>query len=137
MKILLTLLLVAVAAAGMAQTPKKHIFYDTVKTIKQRIDYAPDTIPVLFVELKKENDSTVSFSAVKGFVIWQTYRKPDTSVFGMTFDSTRGNWCCQTIQREPEFDTQEYEPSKGMQGIFLYADRKTHVTNKVIYSFKR
>ena len=63
--------------------PKQHVFYDTVKTVKERVDFSPDTIPVYFKQLEY-----------------------------------------------PEITIE-------IKDKFLYADRKTKVTNKVIFSIKR
>lgn len=144
MKIILTILLVLIVSASFAQ--KKHIYYDTVKTITERVDYSPDTIPVYFKEIQFVNGTepvtgmsnaeitsahnfTVYENWHKGFVIWQTYKKAT----GITF-STRGEMWQNT---EPSYYKDEYSPSPTMPGIFLYEDRKTIVKNKVILSIKR
>lgn len=138
MKTIVTIVLALIVSASIAQTtkPRQHVYHDTVKEIKTRIDYAPDTILVYFKELKIWPD-TIQEIWRKGFVIWQTYRKPDMTVFGFTSASTSGNWCCQTIGMEPVYTIHEYEPSKGMPGTFLYSDRKTICRNKVLLSFTR
>jgi hypothetical protein len=145
-----TIILLAVIATTLAvkaQTPEQHVFYDTVKTVKERVDFTPDTIPVFFKELgigKPNQDgsmyaivttfsdgSTIYEKWNKGFVVWQTYVKSTMGVFTSDSSGSIG----YLIQQD--WYKNEYEESKSLSGTFLYADKKTKVTNKVIYSIKR
>lgn len=136
------------ASTNFKDNPRKITHYDTIKITKQLIEYLPDTIPVYFKEVvisrpdsipsnmgKAEITSSYSYTVYevwrKGFVIWQTYRKPDTAIFyaDTTFNQS-------FIYKQPEYYTDPYEPSKSIPGTFLYAD-KTQCKNLVIYSIKR
>lgn len=136
-----------------AQKPKQHVFYDTVKTVQTRVDYSPDTIPVFFKELVisryKVNqtsdkgdtsfmDASIAEHWVKGFVVWQTYRK--------SYNSSTIQWSTGSMDNERTLSSgneliyykEEYpEATLLLTDIFLYADRKTKVTNKVIFAVKR
>lgn len=146
-KTIAIIVLALLSSTLMAQTksPKRHIFYDTVKTVKERIEYAPDTIPVYFKEIiianKSDNkmadwgtigqilgDTIVYEMWNKGFVVWQTYIKYQPIVFGIS-DST-------FFVRESDLYKEPYEPSKSLPGVFLY-ENKTQCKNLVIYSIKR
>lgn len=107
-----------------AQAPKQHIFYDTIKTVKERIDFSPDTIPVYFKELIIKDDITEHW--VSGFVIWKTYRKINTA------STLLGGY-----YSEPDYIKVEFTPTITDNHMFLYSDRRTKVTNKVIFSIKR
>lgn len=127
MKNILTIPLLLLAIGAFGQT--KHIYYDTVKTVKKRIDYAPDTIPVLFKELIIKTDTVIE-KWHKGFVIWQTFKKSTSfalSSSGMSWSGTN----------QPEYYKDDYEPSKSYPGIFLYEDKKTKCKNNILLSFKR
>lgn len=128
-KNLLVLAFALCTVIASAQThPKQHVYYDTVKTVHEQIDYAPDTIPVYFKELVLPKDSTFRPFEVwnKGFVVWQTYKKLPNSSF------SAGSWS-GSMQ---EYYKDEYSASQLMPGQFLYADKKS-VKNKVIFSIKR
>lgn len=135
---LLTLTLLLSASVCMAQSkPKTHVYYDTVKTVHERIDYAPDTIPVYFKELIiTKEDTTPGLHLLggqlyenwcTGFVIWQTYKK---SQDGIMWSSSGMVSTTSTYYRD------EYQPSKGLPGQFLYADKKP-CKNIILNSFKR
>lgn len=126
---------------------KQQVYHGTVKTVIDRIDYSPDTIACWFKEiivtdittvLKRVNspDSVLTFTNViehwrKGFVIWQVYKKQNNSMF-IVSGSGRGF----TVDQAPYY-TDPYQFSTGYAGIFLYEDRKTKVTNKIIFTVKR
>ncbi len=147
--ILLIFVLASVGVMGQVK-PKQHVYYDTVKNVQTRVDYSPDTIPVYFKELciVRENigtvrlfgkpDSTIAKGDTDiyerwqtGFVIWQTYHQG--GVYGGLTLTGAGIYTLSGT----DYYKDEYQPSSTMPGIFLYADRKTVVKNKVIYSFKR
>ena len=118
--------------------PKQHVFYDTVKTVKERVDFSPDTIPVRFKEVVCLKDTTIERYCF-GYVIWQTYVKDENLLLGdsSTFAFTGSNW---RFNNHPtiSYTKREYpEITMELKDIFLYADRKTKVTNKVIFSLKR
>lgn len=137
------------------QAQKKHVYHDTTKSVSERIEYEPDTIPVYFKEVtmgavkiydiysttdgspktSKPRDSTQLIETwQKGFVVWQTYVKyPNWGTSG-TLSSYNGTF---TLNKQPEYYKDPYEPSKSIPGIFLYADKKTHCKNLIIYSIKR
>jgi hypothetical protein len=129
MKHLFTILLAFTVLAGYSQ--KKHVYYDTVKTVKERVDFSPDTIPVYFQELliHPENalDNRLVTIWVQGYVIWQTYRKNE----GLTMLTGSSYFSAQ------DYYTRPYEETPSQDGVFLYSDRKTHVKNKVLISIKR
>lgn len=129
-----TILLTALAlgllsSLGDAQT--KHIYYDTVKTVKECVDYAPDTIPVLFKELIIKPDTVIE-KWHKGFVIWHTFKKLKDGDFQLPSSSVL--WSCGN---QPDYYKDYYEPSKSYPGIFLYEDKKTKCKNNILLSFKR
>lgn len=67
----------------MAQKPKQHVKYDTVKTIQKRIVYDPDTIPVYFKEVVLGNQIYESWNY--GYVVWQSYREDQFTTFNNGF----------------------------------------------------
>jgi hypothetical protein len=132
MKHLFTILLAFTVLAGYSQ--KKHVYYDTVKTVKERVDFSPDTIPVYFQELLIHPENAIENRLVtiwvQGYVVWQTYRKQANS--GITFFNGDN-----TVYITQDYYTRPYEETPSQEGIFLYSDRKTHVKNKVLISIKR
>jgi len=148
-QILITITLALVASVGMGQTknPRKHVYYDTIKSVKERIDYAPDTISVYFKQMiiskidsipsrmanaviTSSSDYTVYESWHKGFVIWQTYKKSYSSA--MTLSSSGSLY----MSSETQFYTDPYPFSKTYPGIFLYED-KSVCNNIVVCVIKR
>lgn len=143
MKNLLPTLLLLIPFVVLGQgKPRTRIYHDTVKSISGRVEYLPDTIPVYFKELiitknvitwqggrKLDTTDIVSERWRNGFVVWQTYKKSSDMQFSniMSFSSS-------SIQ--PVYYIDEYQPSKGLPGQFLYADKKP-CTNIVLNSFKR
>lgn len=136
---ILTFILALVALVGMGQSkPKQHVFYDTVKTVKERIEYAPDTIPVYFKEVAKIAykcigcGDTIVEKWHRGFVVWQTYIKYQRIIFSNTASYSDSTFFVHSgdLYKEP------YEPSKSLLGLFLY-ENKTQCKNLVIYSIKR
>lgn len=138
-KSILLLSFICLACVAIGQTkPKKRIHRDTIKTIQERIEYAPDTIPVYFKEVAKiaikcmNCGDTIVEQWRKGFVVWQTYK---TYLSGR-FTSIGTGWTPMEGVASTASVIDEYEPTKGMPGIFLYED-KTRCKNLVIYSIKR
>lgn len=121
--------------------PRKIITHDTVKTVRENVSYAPDTIAIYFKEIKPGHPN-VSGSVpyeqwVEGYVVWQTYKKSQ----GYTFiQGNSGTWGAISIDTSvyalKEYYTDRFEPSKPISGIFLYSDR-TRVKNPVIYTIKK
>lgn len=142
MKKLIILCLIGISYQGVAQ--KKITIKDT--SITEHISYAPDTIPVYFKELvirQSEPDTLkgehwaltdgVYEHWVKGYVIWQTYNQMGTSLTTsgvITFSNSYP-------QAQLSYYKNEYRQSDTLSDKFLYSDRKTKVTNKVIFSIKR
>lgn len=151
MKSILTILFICLACVAMWQTkPKKRIHRDTIKTVQERIEYLPDTIPVYFKEVvisrpdsipsnmgKAEITSAYSYTVYeswrKGFVVWQTYKTAYT--FSISGTGSTGGFTLVSPTAS-DFYKDEYEPTRSMPGIFLYGD-KTRCKNLVIYSIKR
>lgn len=135
--IILTILgLALLSSLCNAQTkPIKHVFYDTVKTVKTRIDYRPDTIPCIFKEVLI-NNTPVTEQWVKGFVVWQTYNKNPQYVGAVlgTGTLTSGSWI--TATEEQSWYKDDYDYSGRPKGKFLYPDY-TPVRNPVIYVIKK
>jgi len=108
--------------------PKQHTRYDTTKIVTPYVSFDPDTIPVYFKELRVDiisnGDTIVNDQWQRGYVIWDTYKK------NMSFGISSGTWGLTS----GDYYTDEYVQSPTMPGTFLYADRKTKVTNKVIFS---
>lgn len=130
------LIILALEVSGQSVKLHQHIYYDTVKEVKQRIDFSPDTIPCWFVEIQMPKDTASNqpfITLKKGFIIWQVYHKADygmltsSGTYGMTLNNLSG----------PDFYKDNYQFSPSMPGVFLYPDRKTIVKNQVIYSIKR
>jgi hypothetical protein len=135
-KIKLTIVALIVSASALGQIkaqykPKTHIYYDTIKTVKERIDYSPDTIPVFFKELIfTTSEATEKWQA--GFIIWNTYVKRNYSPWISTNRSV-----FITNSEEPEYYKVEFRQSDTLDDKFIYADRKTKVTNRFLMYFKR
>lgn len=124
-KIYITLTLALVASVGFGQ--KKHVYYDTIKTIQTRVDYSPDTIPVYFKEIVIAHDS-ISEQWTSGYVIWQTYKKGN----GLSIlTGTTSGWITSSTN-QPEYYKDDFEPTKFTDNVFLYADLKTKVKNRVL-----
>lgn len=155
MKNLILPLLLTITSAVFAQTkPKQHVYYDTVKTVKTHVDYSPDTIPVYFKELTIgrpkiyhtetgyaiPNEDTIEIQEKwqKGFVIWQTYHKGTGSLEWNTGVTTLTDGRYLTLTPPDSFYKTEYDDfTKTAPGVFLYRDRKTRVTNKVLSVIKQ
>lgn len=133
--------LVALAGGAKAQSwPKQHVYYDTIKTVKERVDYSPDTIPVFFKELIINGDSlTEQWTA--GFVVWQTYVKKDIYPFNIV-EHNRGNDFyigssgSFLYDKKPYYKDEYRFTESDIPGKFLYKD-KTPVKNPIIRSLKR
>lgn len=123
------LLLLCSIAVNAQDKPKQHVYYDTVKTVNMRVEYAPDTIPVYFKEIIISTDGYISEHWRAGFLIWQTFQKGNQFI-GL---SSSGSL---TLSQQPEYYKNDYEFTKGVSGSFLYMDKKP-VTNKVFYCLKR
>lgn len=149
--VILLLTLVFGWKVGKGQSPKTHIYYDTLKTINERVDYTPDTIAVWFKEIvfmklkvyDVYNTKTLNIPRdsigieekwTKGFVIWQTYKKVSTNSVFTNSGTHTGNVIYSNF---PDYYKDEYTPTKFTDNKFLYADRKTKVTNRVIYTILR
>lgn len=136
-KLTLTIALAFIVLVSVAQ-PKKHVYYDTIKTIQKRIDFAPDTIPIYFKELIVSKNSTI-FGVVpweqwmQGFVVWKTYVKRSSGPWnGVSIMADSLLMDCGT-----DFDKNDYEDCQYIvNGQFLYLD-KTPVKNKVLFTVKR
>ena len=137
MKYIITISVLLSSFAVTAQNPKKHIYHDTVKTVQERIEFSPDTIPVFFAEVVVDTSGWYGYDGysyqggatvhlIPGFVIWQTYKK----AYSLTLI---GGGSFSTISQDYYVD--EYRDS-AISGKFLYLNKKP-VTNKVIYSIKR
>jgi len=135
----LTALLFAVTCLGQHTKKedaeaKKHLRIAKHTTVRDSEYYAPDTIPVIFRELVVKPD-TVFEKWNKGFVVWQTYSKPNYSRI------STASWSISTggemIINQPDYWINEYVSDEPTRGRFLYSDRKTKVTNRVIYSVKQ
>lgn len=125
------LLLCSIGATAQNK-PKEHVYYDTIKTVKTRIDFASDTIPVYFKEIIVSADE-ISEHWQTGYLIWQTYKKSP----GALYLSTSGSFTnSMTLSAEPNYYVDEYQFTKGAPGSFLYSDKKP-VKNKVFYCIKR
>ncbi len=115
-------------------------------TVTDRVEYLPDTIAVYFKEikittwnrfvLKRPNmpDSLISKGedeieeiCTKGYVIWQSY----TSVI-----SGISSWSLMPATTLSYYHN-EFKPTEFINGKFLYADKKTPVTNHVLYTILR
>lgn len=139
----LTILLLATTAIAFGQSkPRKIIKHDTIKTIRENISYAPDTIPIYFKEIKPAHPNVFGSVPweqwVEGFVVWQTYSKNSES--GLSLLGLNGVWSygmdsARYITHQ-EYDVVPFESSKPIEGIFLYSD-KTRVKNPVIYTIKK
>ncbi len=145
--IFIAVLFVAFSTAKAQSTkPKQHIYYDTVKTVTERLDYAPDTIPVYFKEIVFNRmigasnhydnlsqdgikDTVIFERWVKGFVIWQTYKKR----YGVTIFSTG----TLSFSDTSNYYKGDFQSTKFTDNQFLYADRKTKVKNRVLYTILR
>jgi hypothetical protein len=145
-------LLMSVIRAQGQTKPKTHVFYDTVKNVVQRVDYSPDTIAVWFYEIKVEpyrsrqddqnghrewTDTTITNKWTKGFVIWQTYHK--SYGFGaITGTTSTMSYIGQgTLTSSQDYYKDEFQPTEFIKNKFLYADKKTPVTNHVLYTILR
>lgn len=148
MKKATTILLLALSFSAVGQTPapKQHVFYDTLKTVKERVDYSPDTIPVFFKELRVKIininrdsikmkpfiDTVIVEGWTPGYVIWQTYKKQNVEIqVSPNFTFYPGQPFIGPYYKD-EFKATEFSDNK-----FLYADKKTRVTNKVLYTILR
>ncbi len=135
----LTLILALVAIAGYGQKPKQHVYHDTITTVKEWIDYAPDTIAVYFKELvwPDKNDDPKYRPPYEqwrsGYVVWQTYRKANFAILGAGVLTASGSY---SITSQPDYYKDDFEESNHVPGIFLYEDKR-RVTNKVLTVFKR
>jgi len=132
----LTILLLVVSSIAMAQTkPRTHVTYEINKI--EHVAYLPDTIPIYFKELVIANGE-VSEKWQKGFVVWQTYRKADDSIFARGLSMKFENSFIDTsrIITRPKYYKDDYEASQPIKGLFLYSDN-TKVKNQVIYTLKR
>lgn len=118
----------------MAQTPKQHVFLDTVKVVKERIDFSPDTIPVYFKEVLIY-ETPIADHWVKGYVIWQTYKK--SNLLTMSGMSTAAYLSTGTWSEPKPYYVDTYSESDRPKDTFLYEDRKTKVKNPVIITIKR
>lgn len=149
MKKILTLLAVftVLTASAQSQKPKQHVFYDTVKSVQQRVDYSPDTIPVFFKEIIVDTLHFVDYDGKRklahniameqltpGFIIWQTYLKSFSGTLSSTGTySNAANLYIGSSQQD--YYTEPYKDN-SISGKFLYLN-KNPVTNKVIYAVKR
>lgn len=145
MKKLILILCLFGITATYAQAPKQHIFYDTVRIVKERVDFSPDTIPVYFKELiitehqESENPNAIVANDVyehwaKGYVIWQTYVKTARdAIYGITGNSYFG----ASTFNQTAYYKNDFQPSRTSEGTFLYSDRKTKVNNIVTFTVKR
>lgn len=129
-----TIAIMISSLSAMAQTPKQHVFLDTVKIVKERVDFSPDTIPVYFKEVLIY-EIPIADHWVRGYVVWQTYNKSSLLITSGTSASTylsTGTW------NEPKpYYVSPYSESDRPKDIFLYEDRKTKVKNPVIFTIKR
>lgn len=145
MKIKLLIASLLISGFALGQTPKEHKFYDTVKTMREHIDYSPDTIPVYFKELiitkhqeKPNNANAIIANDVyerwsKGFVIWQTYHNATTT----TYNDLGGSFTFGDIQNTLRYYITPYNfDSWKADGKFLYEDY-SKVTNPVTTVIKR
>lgn len=75
-------------------------------------------------------DSVLYEKYNRGYVIWQTYRRYENSI--TAWNQGGGNSMTTSYYKQdyPDITMEE-------KRTFLYADRKTKVTNKVIFSIKR
>lgn len=152
MKQLLFILLTICVFTVSAQHGKKHIVHDT--TITQHEEYSPDTIAVWFKELRVKIvninrdslkmkpfiDTSIVEGWTKGFVIWQTKKPGFIFSGGTTATGTLVNYPEGTISSssfQQGYYDDKFEPTKFSDNKFLYADRKTRVTNKVLYTILR
>lgn len=129
MKQLFTIAILLCSIGVLAQKPKQHVKYDTVKTIQKRIVYDPDTIPVYFKEVVLGNQIYESWNY--GYVVWQSYEAISMHggfVFGDGGGISFGN--------DTTYVRNEYQFSPTPAGQFLYMNKKP-VTNKVIFVLKR
>lgn len=114
------------------------LFAQTKPTVKHKITVSHDslvneidTIPVLFKELVVKPD-TVYERWQKGFILWQTWRKNESTLnFG--FGNSR-TWV--GTYEEPAYYKLAYEADKPKADKFLYQNHQP-VTNKVLTVFKR
>lgn len=144
MKYLITLILVLLSLIAVAQTklPKKHVYYDTVQVVNERVDFTPDTIPVYYLELiipENAHQEQPYQLWHAGFVICLPYNKD--SMFAVVTTSTLsrkmlvfGN---HNISNKGYF-VDDYEFSDIPKGKFL--DIQKHPVPKgniVVRVFKR
>lgn len=159
----LTLLLMLITLSVSAQ--KKITHHDT--TITNRVEYAPDTIAVWFKEIiiqpeshgfkltSKPGDSLLFASPItdtivfehwtKGFVIWQVHHimvagiNTTTSGFGtLATTQSSGVWITGQTRANSYYDyNTPFQPTQFSTDHFLYADKKTPVKNRVLYTILR
>jgi len=140
--IILTALALIVSATAFAQTDQQAAQHRRVikhKTVIEHdsVYYAPDTIAVVFQELIVKPD-TVYTKWNKGYVIWQTYVPYYWQIGSNNLAFYNGTISAnQTIKGDKEYFVNEYKGNSLNEYPFLYADRKTKVTNKVIFSIKQ
>src|ERR1035437_5772908 len=146
MKKLILLILIPLFSGGL-KAQVKHIYHDTTKTVSDRVEYEPDTIPCYFEELLiKEiqyQDEIIRDTAIygerwhKGFVVWQAWGPNRTLSSGdFSFDAaltgTTGTTGTTIYTDNSKPYKQDYPFTRGMPGTFLYEDRKTKVTNLIL-----
>lgn len=133
MKSILTIAIIS-SLSVMAQTPKQHVFLDTVKIVKERVDFSPDTIPIYFKEVLIY-ESPINEHWVKGYVVWQAYKRNNLLIMSGTSAST---YLSTGVWNEPKpYYVDTCSESDRPKDTFLYEDRKTKVKNPVIITIKR
>lgn len=128
---LLTLTAIALTLSAMAQTnPRKKVIQNHQTITKDSVVYLPDTIACYFKELIVSSDTVIE-KWQKGYVVWQTWSEGNYSAYSVG----SGVWTLMGSATKLRED--QYIFTNSMPGIFLYADRKTKVTNPVIFTIKR
>lgn len=130
-KQILTIAIMISSLSVMAQTKPRQV---TVKkaTYVDSTYYLPDTLAVIFKELIIKKD-TIYEKWQHGYVIWQTWQERGSSLWS-------GNGSIALIGTSTYIYSNQIEwkfpYTVGMQGGFMYSDRKTHVKNKVLLALK-
>lgn len=125
MKYLILLLLLPTLSFGQ----KTHIRYDTVKTVTQVIDYAPDTISVYFEELIIKKD-TPRTQWHKGYLVYQRYHK------GSEYGTIGFSSNLYSIEISKYYVTEYGDYLRNKEGLFLYDD-KTRYKGIILNVIKR
>lgn len=132
-KLILTSLLIAAISSVYAQTKPRQVTIKKTRYVDSTY-YLPDTLAVVFKELIIKPDTTYE-KWQRGYVIWQTWQKRSEGNFGLT-GSYIGFGTITATNISWDKIEWKFPYTEGMQGGFMYSDRKTRVKNKVLLAIK-